>query len=305
MKIFEIRADGVRNILNSESSQPHSTRGAALRAQALPCPGPPDSCDSSSCFNHHGETHNRVSLTGRPLVRQVDLARHLEVRNFAYRALLSFVFNLLGQRSARLQECLVNSNRSSNSPNNNSLPLIPCSAALVQILAQHRRQASVRRRASGLRSHASIDSPSFRQVEHLVRHLQTRRACLVLQSQPPVSVPLECLAQLGLGPQLVLTRQVHLVSRAQAPQEPLAATVINLCSEQVSRPIDHPKLYFNITLAGQFDSTANVTTGTSNPPYTAFNEKDSTNTNLTLAYQSITCMEAYRGSSFEVSLIFC
>jgi hypothetical protein len=79
----------------------------------------------------------------RPLVRQVDLARP-EVRNFAYRVFLPFVFNLTGQRSARLQERLVNSNRSSSNLNNN-LPLIQCLAALVQIPVQHRQPVSVRR----------------------------------------------------------------------------------------------------------------------------------------------------------------
>lgn len=68
--------------------------------------------------------------------------------------------------------------------------------------------------------------------------------------------------------------------------------------------MDSPNVPFDTSLAGQFDGTGNVTTGTSNPAYTVFNEKDTTNTNLTLAYQSITCMPAYRGYSFEVSLIF-
>jgi hypothetical protein len=44
-----------------------------------------------------------------------------------------------------------------------------------------------------------------------------------------------------------------------------------------------------------------VTTGSANPPYSIFSEKDQTNSNVTLQYQSITCMPAYRGVSFEVS----
>lgn len=44
-------------------------------------------------------------------------------------------------------------------------------------------------------------------------------------------------------------------------------------------------------------NAAPVTTGSSNPPYNAFTEKDGT---ATLHYQSITMMPAYRGSSFEV-----
>lgn len=44
-----------------------------------------------------------------------------------------------------------------------------------------------------------------------------------------------------------------------------------------------------------------VTTGTSNPPYQPFQEKDTSGVSaVTLHYQSISCMPAYRGSSFEV-----
>ena len=82
----------------------------------------------------------------RPLVRQVDLARP-EVCNFAYLSFLSFL-TWAGQRSARLQEHSVNSNSNRNNRNNN-LPLIPCSVALVQILAQH-RQPVLARQVGGL-----------------------------------------------------------------------------------------------------------------------------------------------------------
>ncbi|KAH8092457.1 hypothetical protein BXZ70DRAFT_993337 [Cristinia sonorae] len=51
--------------------------------------------------------------------------------------------------------------------------------------------------------------------------------------------------------------------------------------------------------AATTENAAPVTTGTSNPPYAVYDEKDSTNSSLTLHYQSITCMPAYRGSSFE------
>lgn len=78
----------------------------------------------------------------QPLVRQVDLVRP-EVRNFAHRVFLSFGFDTAGQRSARPQVHLVNNNRSSNNPNNN-LPPIPCSVALVQILARLGPPGSVR-----------------------------------------------------------------------------------------------------------------------------------------------------------------
>ncbi|KAG2349208.1 hypothetical protein BDR05DRAFT_872857 [Suillus weaverae] len=46
------------------------------------------------------------------------------------------------------------------------------------------------------------------------------------------------------------------------------------------------------------DTTAPVTTGTSNPPYSSFGEKDPTSAS-TLQYQTITAMPAYRGTSLE------
>lgn len=47
---------------------------------------------------------------------------------------------------------------------------------------------------------------------------------------------------------------------------------------------------------------APVTTGTANPPYSVHTEKDTTGaTAVTLHYQSISMMPAYRGSSFEVN----
>lgn len=61
---------------------------------------------------------------------------------------------------------------------------------------------------------------------------------------------------------------------------------------------------FDAPMTGQFDSTGNITTGTSDLAYSAFNKKDTTNANPTLAYQSITCMSAHRGYTSEVSLIF-
>jgi len=56
------------------------------------------------------------------------------------------------------------------------------------------------------------------------------------------------------------------------------------------------------TNTGPYDGVPPVTTGTANPPYSAFSEKDPANTNSTLQYQSITCMPQYRGNSFEVGL---
>ena len=79
----------------------------------------------------------------RPLASRLDLARQ-EVRNFAYRV-FPLILTWTWQRLARLQEHLVNNNNRSSSNPNNNLPPIPCSVALVQILAPRRRLASVRR----------------------------------------------------------------------------------------------------------------------------------------------------------------
>ncbi|KDQ64139.1 hypothetical protein JAAARDRAFT_144613 [Jaapia argillacea MUCL 33604] len=51
--------------------------------------------------------------------------------------------------------------------------------------------------------------------------------------------------------------------------------------------------------AGNYETVAPVTTGTANPAYNVFTEKDSANAAVTLQYQAITCMPAYRGNSFE------
>jgi nuclear pore complex protein Nup98-Nup96 len=48
------------------------------------------------------------------------------------------------------------------------------------------------------------------------------------------------------------------------------------------------------------DNVAPVTTGSSNPPYSVFTEKDPANASVALQYQSISCMPAYKGTSFEV-----
>lgn len=46
-----------------------------------------------------------------------------------------------------------------------------------------------------------------------------------------------------------------------------------------------------------------VTTGSSNPPYAPFSEKDPAAAGVTNNYQSISCMPAYRGTSFEVNIL--
>lgn len=58
------------------------------------------------------------------------------------------------------------------------------------------------------------------------------------------------------------------------------------------------KVYFT---AGTQGTTAVVTMGSSNPPYSVFTEKDpAANSNVTLQYQAISCMPAYAGTSHEV-----
>ncbi|KAJ6561461.1 nucleoporin autopeptidase-domain-containing protein [Mycena vulgaris] len=50
---------------------------------------------------------------------------------------------------------------------------------------------------------------------------------------------------------------------------------------------------------GSYDNVPAVTTGSSNPPYTPFTEKDPAATGVMNTYQSISCMPNYRGTSFE------
>ncbi|KAL1944102.1 hypothetical protein VTO73DRAFT_3287 [Trametes versicolor] len=47
------------------------------------------------------------------------------------------------------------------------------------------------------------------------------------------------------------------------------------------------------------DGGAPVTTGTANPPFSPYTEKDNINPSITLQYQSITAMPQYRSSTFE------
>ena len=213
------------------------TQREAPPQELVPNPrlAPPDSRDSSSCSAQAGETNSRVSLVDLPLVNQLDLARP-EVRNFAYRAFLTFL-TWTGQHSARLQEPLVNNNHNSNN-RNNSLPQILCLVALAQILAQRRRLASARRVGGFKISRINGYSSSFHQAEHLVRIPRTRRACSVPQNLPLVLVRPERLVQAGLDPQPALPLRVHLASPAPRTPQELSETpiclVTNLGLEQVS-----------------------------------------------------------------------
>ncbi|KAJ7739892.1 nucleoporin autopeptidase-domain-containing protein [Mycena metata] len=50
---------------------------------------------------------------------------------------------------------------------------------------------------------------------------------------------------------------------------------------------------------GEYPNVPPVTTGSSNPVYAPFSEKDPMAASTTLSYQSISCIPAYRGTSFE------
>ncbi|OSD04447.1 hypothetical protein PYCCODRAFT_1407337 [Trametes coccinea BRFM310] len=60
-----------------------------------------------------------------------------------------------------------------------------------------------------------------------------------------------------------------------------------------------PATGFGTTPAATTDGGAPVTTGTANPPFSPFTEKDNINPSITLQYQSITAMPQYRSASFE------
>ncbi|KII95281.1 hypothetical protein PLICRDRAFT_208927 [Plicaturopsis crispa FD-325 SS-3] len=61
-----------------------------------------------------------------------------------------------------------------------------------------------------------------------------------------------------------------------------------------------PATGFGATTTNQTDvAVAPVTTGSLNPPYAVFSEKDAANASVTLQYQSISATPQYRGSSFE------
>ncbi|KAH7909456.1 nucleoporin autopeptidase-domain-containing protein [Hygrophoropsis aurantiaca] len=60
-----------------------------------------------------------------------------------------------------------------------------------------------------------------------------------------------------------------------------------------------PAAGFGTTTTTNQETSAPVTTGTSNPPYNAYSEKDSATSNIMLQYQTITAMPAYRGTSLE------
>lgn len=119
-------------------------------------------------------------------------------------------------------------------------------------------------------------------LDKITRHQQL--AHLGNQPLAPELVPLDqeeaCLVKTSQQPRL----EVHQVRNK-----------FIVCDLQLILDLANPN-------AGPYDGVAPVSTGSSNPAYSVFSEKDSTNSSVTLQYQSITCMPSYRGNSFEVSL---
>ena len=242
----------------------------------------------------------------QPLVRHLDSARP-EVRNFAYRVFFSYPFHLnplaFGQTPGAFGQQQPQQQQPQQQPANPMFGGFGTNPGTTQTTGFGTTGGWPQDP-----THQSISYlPSFQRAERSVRIPQVRQACLVPPNLPLVLVQLERLVPPGLGPQLLQLPRVHLASRAPALQEvsetPASSVPNHLHLGQVSNPPDPPTACFEALSAGQLDG-GNITTGTSNPNYAPFNEKDATNTNLTLAYQSITCMPAYRGYSFEVSLIF-
>ena len=70
---------------------------------------------------------------------------------------------------------------------------------------------------------------------------------------------------------------------------------------QVRRIISMRHCRLSLPLASTDVNPPPMTTGTSTPAYSIFNEKDPSNPSAILQYQSITATPAYRGTSLEVS----
>lgn len=105
------------------------------------------------------------------------------------------------------------------------------------------------------------------------------------------------------SPTMQARARAHLVAEAYSHQS-LRARLSVLPLLPVSyRMLLYRNMMFTVTAnpnTAPFDNVPPVTTGSSNPPYNPFTEKDpATNSNITLQYQSISCMPAYRGCSLE------
>ena len=139
---------------------------------------------------------------------------------------------------------------------------------------------------------ASVRSAGRARRVHLERHL------LVLSArQTPLARPRAAASS--------VRRRSH--QRARTPLEGVAflersrPRVLVRLLHQVS--VQHRECYPSLLTLhlSAIGAPAPVTTGTINPPYAPYAEKDANSGSVTLHYQSISCMPQYRGSSFEVS----
>jgi hypothetical protein len=123
-------------------------------------------------------------------------------------------------------------------------------------------------------------------------------AKILAQPQAPL---LACLVSLRAQPHSVRVELVYSTSqqRRVLDRHRVDSLVFESLTDQSNCCFDAGN-----TQTGGYDGVSPVTTGTSNPPYSVFTEKDSPNNSLVLQYQSISCMPQYRGSSFEVRRLF-
>lgn len=130
----------------------------------------------------------------------------------------------------------------------------------------------------------------------VLRHLEGE---VVLEALPTIRLELGCLVNLAT---LRAVRLVGVVVGCLEISQPQLDSDLQLVSHSIIR-LTCRHLYFSIMVqanASTTGTTAPVTTGTSSPAFSPFNEKDPSNSNVTLQYHSITAMEPYRGSSYEV-----
>ena len=139
------------------------------------------------------------------------------------------------------------------------------------------------RQPSGLRAHQEgLEAQRQREV-HSVQRTQAQL----------VGVSLGSLRQVRMRSAVEVGVEVYLV-RTNPPRRLEPRTVRVVFANRVVY------LWLMRSIAGT-EGGAPVTTGSANPPFTAFTEKDSVNSNVTLQYQSISAMPQYRSASFEVS----
>lgn len=132
---------------------------------------------------------------------------------------------------------------------------------------------------------------SVEEVPQRLVEVEAHLGELLLERQAPVLLDLLPQAQ---GPILVavvhfLGQSLHkaLVPHLQVRHTILMRTYLALC----------------VLIASTETNPPPVTTGTSTPAYSVFNEKDPSNPTIILQYQTITATPAYRGTSLEVAYL--